>query len=92
MIKKIIKFLKFHLFQKPKIPRGDYCYKIIKIEHSKLTSLPPKIFVKTCPYWEKVNEVEWGWSGHCKLLNISGLLIEQQCKECGIKIGDKKHE
>lgn len=52
------------------IPEGPYCYTIIGLmENGRLP-------IKTCPYW---------FDGHCSLLNMTSMLLEDQVKECGIK-------
>ena len=84
---KIIKFLKSRIV----IPKGDYCYKIKKINKNNLQNNMPVIEMKLCPYWcwdkRYLNEE----IGYCKYLKLgdkdnegSGLLWDQ-VKECGIK-------
>ena len=85
----IIKFLKLYFWQRWRVPKGDYCYKIIWIEHP--NDKPPITHTKICPYW-KIRKV-FGWDeedGYCTLLDLSDCLIWDQCKSCGIR-EYKKH-
>ena len=92
MIKKVLKYLKFHLWQKPRIPKGDYCYTIKHISYSSHPRQATRIFIKKCPYWESIDPVQWGYEARCRFLEKSGVLIDDQCKECNINIGDEKYE
>lgn len=80
----ILRFLKHHLWVKWKIPKGDYCYKITKIEHPKDKSKPPVIHIKVCAYWDEVDDMEGGSNGFCTHLHLEDPLIWDQCKSCGI--------
>jgi len=79
----IVKFLKLYFWQRWRIPKGDYCYKIKGhgVKHG-----IPVIHVKRCPYRE-MRKVE-GYDeedGYCTLLDLSDCLIWDQCKSCGIR-------
>jgi hypothetical protein len=82
-MQKIIKFLKLYLWQRWRIPKGDYCYNIIKIDHH---SNPPVIHTKRCPYWEMRKVFGYDEEdGYCTFLDLSDVLIWDQCKACGIR-------
>jgi len=84
-IKKAVKFLKLYLWQRWRIPKGDYCYKILRIDHNPKEGLSV-IYTKVCPYWEikKIKDYDEE-DGYCTLLDLSDALIWDKCKSCGIR-------
>lgn len=89
MLKKLLKFLRFYLWQKQKIPKGDYCYKIKNIEYPTDKGKLPIIHTKVCPYWRRLDGEEGDLSAYCRLIDYKSMLLWDQCKECNIKIGDE---
>ena len=85
MIKKISKFFKFYFWNRWKIPKGDYCYKII----GSYRNADRQLILKTriCPYWKRreVKGYDGEFEGYCIFLESSDALIDDQCKCCGIR-------
>ena len=79
------------------IPEGPYCYTFLSLE-MKSDCLYK---VKPCPYWEKridVQLLEEGFSeqdsmsAYCHYLKeFDALLLEDQCKICGIKDDEEEY-
>jgi len=70
------------------IPKGPYCYTILKI--TGFNEYIPRITIKPCPYHCIKEDHEKQNNGYCSLLkigdwmdNASGLLFDH-IKECGI--------
>jgi hypothetical protein len=65
-----------------KIPKGGYCYNVIKFEKG-------KIKIKLCPYWRKIENKPEQADGYCIFLEKGDFqengtsLLWDQCKECG---------
>jgi hypothetical protein len=68
------------------IPEGIYCYTIRKIEYQKDNGMP-RIKLNLCPYWKYITSEDRVECTFCELMGIpyDGLLLDDQCKECGIK-------
>jgi len=59
------------------IPKGDYCYKIIKIDGDKIKT-------KVCPYWE---------DSFCHFLRVLDYtLLPDQVKICNVNVYDEELE
>ena len=73
-----MKFMKNikRLIAKFRVPKGDYCYKIKKIIPDKTHGFIIK--TKPCPYYEN------SYRANCKLVNRGDILLDDQCKICGI--------
>jgi len=70
------------LYHYRKIPRGDYCYRITKIEYPDDKFSPPIIWSENCPFY--FNEEDG--TSKCLLTGTSGdILLDQQIKCCGLK-------
>jgi hypothetical protein len=65
-MKKILKYILF-CFNYFRIPKGTYCYKIIKIIYPKDGSYPYHK-IKICPYWDKIKEFPEQDNGYCHWL------------------------
>jgi hypothetical protein len=69
-----------------KIPKGDYCYKILEITDS------GKIKTEPCPYYFK-NELGYGDCKLFEVLNGEGdnfdPCLDDQCKSCGYNYSDE---
>jgi len=63
LIQRIIRFFKLYLWQRWRIPRGDYCYKVIKTKKN-----PPAIYIKNCPYWDYREDWPVQACGYCHFL------------------------
>ena len=67
------------------IPKGDYCYTVVKSTSNVLN-------ISTCPYWGISMEHEDQNNGYCKYLNTSDWdkdslsLLWDQVKECDINL------
>ena len=79
------RFLKILLWHRWRIPKGDYCYKIIDVVPHPTDGVV--IHTKRCPYWEmkKVFGYDDEEEGYCTLIDLSDALIWDQCKQCGIR-------
>ncbi len=84
-------------FDKRKIPKGLYCYKIIGSVRLRNNG-KKSINIKYCPYYVKKEK-----KGHlvtfCKFLNLAVVdrgstecLLWDGCKECGIKIDEREEK
>ena len=62
---KIWKHIKF-CFNYFRIPKGDYCYKVIKVEDNPNGSC--SILTRHCPYWDKIEGLSNQKSGYCHWL------------------------
>ena len=68
MIHRIIKFLKFYLWQWWRIPSGSYCYKITSWKRDPEGKKPPVIKTKICPYYDIKDEWPEQANGYCHFL------------------------
>ena len=93
---RIWKYIKlcFYYFR---IPKGDYCYKVLKCITPEDGSLP-YLKVKRCPYWDKIEGQPPQDNGYCHWLEIGdhddeymGLLWDQ-VKECDLRHYSEKEE
>lgn len=69
------------LIAKFRIPKGDYCYTIKKIVPDETYGY--RIVINPCPYYDGS-----GYRANCKLLNEGDILLDDQCKICGINVDD----
>lgn len=82
----MFKFLKFIFHDWWMIPRGCYCYRIVKNKY------------KVCPFWKILPNYEYQNNGYCEYLKTGDMEEEgtmhlwDQVKECGIKINDKRED
>lgn len=95
---KIWKYIKFCLWGYWRIPKGDYCYKMLEVIYPEQTNLPPRIRVKRCPYWESKENQPHQDNGYCHWIgegdhDHEGLgLLWDQIKECGLNEYSEKEE
>jgi len=96
---KIFKRLKFVFYGYWRIPRGGYCYKMLKLMPPKKGMNLPYLKTRRCPYWDMIDEAPHQEDGYCHWLECSdapvfdedGKMIEgcgllwDQVKECHIK-------
>ena len=62
---KIWKYIKF-CFNYFRIPKGDYCYRVVKvIDNPNGTST---LKTKQCPYWDNIEGLHYQESGYCHWL------------------------
>jgi len=67
------------------IPYGDYCYRILRIDHKTCV-----IHTKVCPYLKNKKDDEGYNSGYCSKLKVFDIMLDDQCKICGInEYGDE---
>ena len=65
------------------IPFGDYCYELTG-EHWVENGVPV-IGQRVCPFWTRKIDPEYNVEcGYCSHLNSFDVLIDNQCKLCGI--------
>ena len=72
------------------IPKGDYCYKIDRIDFSDM-SRPPKIKIHLCPYWMFMDmRTKEPYCTYCDHVGIAydTILLEDQCKVCGVGVDE----
>jgi hypothetical protein len=63
-----------------KVPKGSYCYKTLKVSISKDGFL---MSTRVCSYWKYINDEK---GARCELLKVDGdILVNDQCKICGVK-------
>ena len=77
----MFKYIK-NLIAKFRIPKGDYCYKIKKIVPDATYGYRAK--TKNCPYYGYERKRTGNLRATCKLINKSDILLDDQCKICGI--------
>ena len=70
-MKRLIRKIRFLPFSWFFIPRGLYCYKYRKLIWGKNKEDPPKMKIKICPYWEKLNNLLNQENGYCHYLKKS---------------------
>jgi len=95
---KIWKYIKFALWGYWRIPKGDYCYKVLEVIRPVVTNLPPTLRIRRCPYWDRIEEFGHQDDGYCHWLETGdhnqkghGLLWDQ-VKECGLRNYSEKEE
>jgi hypothetical protein len=99
-------FFRFIFYSYWVIPKGPYCYRIVKWEKVKSRIGAKGFFFQPkkyyhCPYWKRIKDLPEQENGFCGLLNMSDVdmfnkydswsLLWDQCKECGIKEEDLNH-
>jgi len=104
---RIWKYIKFALWGYWRIPKGGYCYKMIKMMPPKEGEEMPYLKVRRCPYWDKIEELSEQQDGYCHWMEcgdapvfdddgnmIEGLgLLWDSVKECGLReYSDKELE
>jgi hypothetical protein len=81
------------MLDKNLIPKGDYCYTIDKILWDIDPTVMPSIKTKLCPYWKFMDiRTQEPYCSFCDMEKIEydTLLLGDQCKVCGINIGDEE--
>jgi hypothetical protein len=103
---KIWKYIKFALWGYWRIPKGDYCYKMLEVVYPEITDLPPTLRIRRCPYWDRVDGMHHQEDGYCHWMEcgdapetdedgevIGGWgLLWDQVKECGLRNYSEKEE
>ena len=103
---KIWKYIKFALWGYWRIPKGDYCYKMLKVMPPREGEKLPYLKTKRCPYWDMIEEQPPQENGYChwmelgdtpktdkdgNIINSWGLLWDQ-VKDCGLRNYSEKEE
>ena len=91
-IKSIIKYFCL-VFNYYRIPKGVYCYSLIKNNSDSF-----KHKIKLCPYWSKDTSKDEQECGYCKWLELGDWececlsLLWDQCKECHFRLNFKEEK
>ena len=101
---KIWKYIEFALSGYWQIPKGDYCYKMLKLMPPREGEKLPYLKTRVCPYWTRLEGHLSQEDGYCRWMECGDyfqdkkgvhngtFLLWDQVKECGIRNYSEKEE